>query len=223
MAVAPERGGSSAAAEGVVPTGLRRVPAREGKEGVACRVGSSTFLRHCDVVGVVIISFSSLLPPPPPPLLLLALLLVPACLCTLWSSSSLSSPFFRYPPLRGGACCSSPSSSFRSARLDTLLRRYPPCFDPSSYPSSFVRSLAVSHGFRGREISPSTIAHACTLVPSFSLFPFLPLRIGKQSARCLLSSHSTCLLTQASCPRSISLLSYARNSRNDRSRKSLLD
>lgn len=38
---------------------MRRVSAQEGKEGVACRVGSSTFLRHCDVVGVVIISSST--------------------------------------------------------------------------------------------------------------------------------------------------------------------
>lgn len=167
MAVAPERGGSSAAAEGVVPTGLRRVPARVGKEGVACRVGSSTFLRHCDVVGVVIISFSS--PFPPLPLLLLALLLVPACLCTLWSSPSLSSPFFRYPPLRGGACCSSPSSSFRSARLDTLLRRYPPCFDPSSYPSSFVRSLAVSQSRTASEVARSRLQRSLMRVHSFPL------------------------------------------------------
>lgn len=222
MAVAPERGGSKrccgrGCADGFAESastrgeGGRRLPRRVVNLSAALRRRRGRYY------------FLLSSPLPPPPLLLLALLLVPACLCTLWSSSSLSSPFFRYPPLRGGACCSSPSSSFRSARLDTLLRRYPPCFDPSSYPSSFVRSLAVSHGFRGREISPSTIAHACTLVPSFSLFPFLPLRIGKQSARCLLSSHSTCLLTQASCPRSISLLSYARNSRNDRSRKSLLD
>lgn len=60
--------------------------------------------------------------------------------------------------------------SFRSARLNTLLRRYPPCFDPSSYPSSSVHS----HGFRGREILPSTIAHACTLGSlSLSLYPSL--------------------------------------------------
>lgn len=134
--------------------------AQEGKEGVACRVGSSTFLRHCDVVGVVIISSSS------PfsssfwgPSVSLHALVVSVALprssgttSSRWRVLLSSRPLPRVP-------------SFRSARLNTFLRRYPPCFDPSSYPSPFVRS----HGFRGREISPSTIAHACTLVPSFSL------------------------------------------------------
>lgn len=206
MAVAPERGGSSAAAEGVVPTGLRRVPAREGKEGVACRVGSSTFLRHCDVVGVVIISFSSPLLP-----------LLPFSFSrSFWSQRV----FARSGRLRRSLPRSSGTHLFEVARVVLLPRPLSVrlvltrSFDATLPVSihlrillrSFVRSLAVSHGFRGREISPSTIAHACTLVPSFSLFPFLPLRIGKQSARCLLSSHSTCLLTQASCPRSISLV-----------------
>lgn len=184
---------------------LRRVSAQEGKEGVACRVGSSTFLRHCDVVGVVIISSSSLFS---------SSYTSRSFSSSFWSqrvfarSSRLrrSSPVLPVPPLRGAACCSPPVlflvvPSFRSARLNTLLRRYPPCFDPSSYPF-FVHSLARLP--RSRDLAFND--RSCVYTRSL----FLPLWLGKQSARCLLSSHSTCLLTQASCPpRSISLVACA--------------
>lgn len=87
---------------------------------------------------------------------------------------------------------------------------------------SFLRPLSrasLAWRFRGRgEISPSTIAHACTLVPTFSPSFFL-LGIGKQSARCLLSSHSTCLLAHEPLVLfdRISLVAY--NSRNNHSRQ----
>lgn len=158
------RGGSSCCGRGCADGcgGCRR---RRGRRASPAALGSSTFLRHCDVVGVVIISSSSPFSSSfwSPSVSLHALVVSVALPRSSGTTSSRWRVLFSFR-------CSLPRvPSFRSARLNTLLRRYPPCFDPSSYPSPFVRS----HGFRGREISPSTIAHACTLVPSFSLSFFL--------------------------------------------------
>lgn len=71
---------------------------------------------------------------------------------------------------------------------------------------SFVRSQSRTTSEVARSVAFNDRSCVYTRPLFLSLFPFLPLRIGKQSARCLLSSHSTCLLTQASCPRSISLV-----------------
>lgn len=197
-----------AAAEGVVPTvaagvgaggeGGRRLPRRVVNLSAALqrRRGRYYFLLFSTSSSSTSRSFSS----------------------SFWSqrvfarSSRLrhSSPVLPVPPLRGAACCSPPVlflvvPSFRSARLNTLLRRYPPCFDPSSYPF-FVHSLARLP--RSRDLAFND--RSCVYTRSLFLSLFLPLWLGKQSARCLLSSHSTCLLTQASCPpRSISLVACA--------------
>jgi len=90
--------------------------------------------------------------------------------------------------------------SFHSARLNTLpvLR--------SVFVSFFVRSLARLP--RSRDLAFDD--RSCVYTRSLVFFLFLPLRMGKQSARCLLSSHSACLLTRASCsPRSIFLVACA--------------
>lgn len=165
--------------------GCRRLPrwrasAQEGgQEGVACRVGSTTFLRHCDVVGVVIISSSS------------------SSSSTSSSSSSfsfsssfllLAHVFARSSRLRRSALVlpitlrageEKPSvrayslfsrvSSSRSFpfRLDAFPRHHPSIHLPC--PSSR------SHDFRRMRSRPSTIAHTCSharFSSSFSLSLF---------------------------------------------------
>lgn len=187
---------------------MRRVSAQEGKEGVACRVGSSTFLRHCDVVGVVIISSST-----------------PSSSFSCSFSSSFwsqrvfarssrlrrSSPFFRYHLFEVARVVLLPSSSSCSRLSVRLVLTH--SFDATLRVSIHLRILLRSFARTASEVARSRLQRSLMRVHSFPLSLlfslFLPLRIGKQSARCLLSSHSTCLLTQASCLRSISLVACA--------------
>lgn len=159
MAVVPERGGSSCRGRGCADGcgGCRR---KRGRRASPAASGRQPFC------GTATSSGSLLFPPSPAPshppsgpsVSLHALVVSVALPRSSGTTSSKWRVLFFRPLLR--------VPSFRSARLNTLLRRYPPCFDPSSYPSSFLHS----RGFRGREISPSTIAHACTHSFPFSLF-----------------------------------------------------
>lgn len=192
-----------AAAEGVVPTvaegvgaggeGGRRLPRRVVNLSAALRRrrGRYYFLLF--------------------PLLLFLLLLLSS---SFWSqrvfarSSRLrrSSPFFRYHLFEVARVVLLPSSSSSRLSVRLVLTR---SFDVTLRVSIHLRILLRSFARAASEVARSRLQQSLMRVHSFPLSPsrFLPLRIGKQSARCLLSSHSTCLLTQASCPaRSISLV-----------------
>lgn len=145
----------------------RGLSAQEGKEGVACRIGSSTFLRHCDVVVRVVIisspSSSSFSSSSPSPSHLLSGM-------SLHRSNRLRRSFLVLPiPLASVVPLLSPSYSVLRlvlTRFLILARYYFPF--PRSIFVSFVCIRTISED----TISPST--RSLTHVRSLSHFLFPP-------------------------------------------------
>lgn len=171
MAVAPERGGSSCCGRGCADGcgGCRR---RRGRRASPAASGRQPFC------GTATSSGSLLFPPlpsPPPspapshppsdPSVSLHALVVSVALPR--SSGTTSSRWRVLFSSRSLLRIPFGSSYHAPSTLPSVFRSI---FDPSS----FVRS----HGFRGREISPSTIAHVCTLAP---LPSFLSLSLSSSS------------------------------------------